>query len=137
MRDMRRAAVDGLDWQATFGTPEKDGVELVVEADFPSVEAWPRSAAPASDPYHSAYLQRSASLRVEDHGPRLVYTFERTYHARPFAGFDFGERLEEELSPEIRTKLENEQPLAADEVAKLAEILQNEHRELFAAFAQR
>jgi len=127
---------EDADWAAWFGIdPAEDKLELSATADFASVAEWPRFHAPASDPYRTAYSERSASLSVDDKGDRIVYTFERVYHARPMRGFDVKGRLEDAFPDEIEAKLDEQAPLSADELATVASIVRREHRTLFASLA--
>ncbi len=112
---------DQIDWMAKTNHNKDDGMSLVVEADFQSVESWPRFHAPDSEPYRNAYLERSASLKVEDKGDRLVYTFERVYHGRVKEGYDALGDLD--LSDELEARFEQHAPLSADELEYVAGLL--------------
>ncbi|MEM7309217.1 MAG: hypothetical protein AAF682_21210 [Planctomycetota bacterium] len=130
-----REAMKGIDAAHLFGIGD-DGLRLSVEADFPSVASWPRYSAPEHEPYFSAYLERTASLEIDDKGDRVVYTFERTYHARRYEGFDLVDRLERVFPEELQTKLDELQPLSAPELSRVAAIVRDEHRTLYANFAR-
>ena len=114
---------DEIDWVAKTHHKKDDGMALVVEADFASVESWPRFHAPASEPYRGAYLERSASLKVDDKGDRVVYTFERIYHGRVNQGYDVLEGLE--FSDDVEARFEENQPLSADELEYVAGALRS------------
>jgi hypothetical protein len=131
---MARAAA--LDWRAAFGLGQDDKLALTAEAEFASVADWPRFAAPEDEPYRTAFLERGASLSVEDKGDRLVYTFERTYHGRAYAGFDLLDRLKGAFTGELKERLDELEPLSNEELAAVTEIARREHERLAASLAR-
>ena len=131
-----QARADALDWKAAVGNKRDDGMTLTVEAVFPTVGDWPRFYAPESEPYRSAYLERSASLTIEEKGDRTLYVFERTYHGRRYRGFDLIDRLEEAFSGDLQQKIDELQPLTSAEVRAVADVAMREHRALFDNFAR-
>lgn len=86
---------------------EKDKeLEFELAAEFASVAALPRTNAPLTDSYSTAYLARTSELRIERRGTRKLYTFERRYGAREYARFDAWSRMKRELPDEIVRKIE-------------------------------
>src|SRR6185295_983493 len=95
-------------------------IELRTRAEFRGVRDLPAYFAPASDPYRTAYLERSSDLRVERRGGRTVYTFERVYSGRPFERQDVLARLRTALPKELFEKVEKDRELGDVERASLA-----------------
>jgi hypothetical protein len=91
--------------------PTQRDLDLAVEADFRSVADLPRLAAPASDPYASAYLTRDSSLTIRREGKRSVFVFERTYHAREHERYDVSSWVKRELPEELWKKLDKNEAL--------------------------
>lgn len=85
--------------------PDED-FTLAVRADFSSVNDIPRWIAPQAEPYRTAYLERSADLRVETKSGRRVYSFERIFHARNFDRFSFWKSVELRIPKELKEKLD-------------------------------
>lgn len=109
--DAVRRNAGQVDWLATGADdPEKASIEASTE--FRSVADWPRWYAPASDPYRTAYLERSATLKVEDKGKVTVYTFERVYHGRRHDGYDPDEMLRKRIPEEVWERLDKAEPIA-------------------------
>jgi hypothetical protein len=133
---VERAAT--MRWEAEFSLEkgDPDNLELSATADLASVNDWPRFTAPGDEPYRSAYLERSASLTTEDKGDRIVYTFERVYHGRPYAGFDLRSRFEDAFPVEIKAKLDGLQALTDEELGVVAGIAREEHARLFRSLAR-
>jgi hypothetical protein len=94
-------------------------MKLEVQADFASVKDWPRWFAPESEVYRNAYLERSASLKIESKNGRKVCTFERVLHAREFERFDVMAQLKKHLPAELMHRLEKDPQLSAEERVKL------------------
>jgi hypothetical protein len=130
------ARAAGLDWQAAFGLGPDDKLTLTAQAEFPSVEDWPRFLAPEDEPYRTALLERGAALKVEDKGDQQVFTFERTYCGRPYAGFDLIDRLKGAFQGELGEKLDKLEPLSDEELAAVTEIARREHTRLFASLVR-
>lgn len=57
-------------------------VRLTARARFASAADLPTTTAPDDEPYATAFLHRTADLRIERRGNRDVYVFERVYHGR-------------------------------------------------------
>lgn len=113
---------------------EKSEAHLTVERDFPSVSDIPPGFAPESDPYRTAYLQRSASLEIREQGERRVFVFERTYQGFDYARLDVHGRIE--LPEEIEKKLEEDEPLTVEERRATAEMAASAFEEVAGRFAQ-
>ena len=127
-----RARVDELRWK---GAESKDPPEarLVVERDFPSVDALPACYARVDEPYRTAYLQRSTSLEVRQLDGRRVYVFQRTVHGFDVERMDPGKRIA--LSDELRKKLEDDEPLTADERRTVADAAVTAFEDIAATYA--
>jgi len=106
------------------GNPQPD-VELGVRASFARVEDWPRCFAPASEPYPAAYLERGASLKIDEKRGRQVFVFERTYHARSFERYDVLGLVEHEVPEELLAKEKRDELLSDAEREQLAQALRS------------
>ncbi len=95
---------------------------LAVERTFASVEEWPRWLAPETEPYRTAYLERSATLEIRKPGRRQVFVFERVYHGIDLAPLDFTHELEEEL-PELAERWDDEQGFTPEEWTHIRDVL--------------
>jgi len=105
----------------------EDRIELSSRARFASVEDWPEWYAPEADPYRTAYLRRSAALRVDRHDARRVYVFERTYHGRSH-WTSVWDTITEEMPDELEEKL--------SDVDDLGELTDEEWRQLLQSIAE-
>jgi hypothetical protein len=83
-----------------------DDVVVAVRADFRSASDMPRWMAPDSEPYRTAYLERSTDLHVETKSGRRVYTFERVFRGRSFDRFSLWERLKQRMPAELQAKMD-------------------------------
>ncbi len=93
---------EDLETAARFGREEVpaseegkvDKEEMRVRGEFARIEDVPSFYTPPQDPYRSAALERSSSLKIEDLGKRKIYSFERRFRlpgpriADPMHGFD-------------------------------------------------
>jgi hypothetical protein len=123
--DTGSAAVQARSEDVAWPTPagkDRPQADLAVERSFASVEEWPRWFAPASEPYRTAYLERSAELEIRRAGARRVFVFERTYHGSDIASLDFTRDIEEEL-PELESRWDGEPDYSADEWAHIRDVL--------------
>jgi hypothetical protein len=128
----------GAPWTALPGATglDQDQEERIAEATFASVRDWPRFHAPASEPYQTAFLERSADLKIERKGARTVYTFERTFHARPWAGFEPWHRVGEAIPKEIDQKFKRKETPTSDEWVVVARAVQQALRDSGDAYAR-
>jgi len=128
----------GAPWTVLPGATglDQDQEERIAEATFASVRDWPRFHAPASEPYQSAHLERSADLKIERKGARTVYTFERTYHARPWAGFEPWHRVGESIPKEIDQKFKRKETPTPEEWVVVARAIEQALRESGEAYAR-
>ncbi len=101
-----RTQMSSEDLRAWLPKEKDKQLEFVLAAEFPSVGAIPRTYAPVTDPYSTAYLARTSELRVERRGTRKLYTFERHYGAREYERFDAWSRMKRELPDELVQKIE-------------------------------
>lgn len=108
-------------WRDLVGseTPEDDGIELVVAAEFHAVSDMPEFFAPVGEPYRTALLERHSTLSITSKGARRVYVFERTYGARPFWN-----RFDDDLIPEgVMTALEEGRRPSDAEAREFSELI--------------
>jgi hypothetical protein len=127
-----RKRVDELHWKGT-GRNDPPEAHLVVERTFPSVEALPACYAGEREPYRGAYLQRATSLRVRELEGRRVYVFERTVRGFDVERMDPGKRIA--LSDVLRSKLEHDEPLTADERRTVADAAVTAFEDIAATYA--
>lgn len=107
-----RAALARSSWPLDAGEDEPRA-GLAVTRDFARLEDVPRHFAPDSEPYRSAYLERTGSLTIRADGARTVYVFERVFHGRDHARFATLERAFESLPEELRQRFADEQAISA------------------------
>ncbi len=110
-----------VDWPVAEGE-SKPEVELAATRSFASVEEWPRWFAPESEPYRTAYLERSAKLEIRRLPARRVFVFERTYHGKDFVALDFTHGIDEEL-PELTGRWDDEQGFTPEEWTRIRDVL--------------
>ncbi len=104
-----RERLDAGAWVDASGAPIEKG-RLAVEGRFASAAELPTTFAPESEPYATAFLERSTSLDVQTKSGRRVYVFERVYARRPelgtfLEGFD---ELEEQVPEAVMERIEDE-----------------------------
>jgi len=119
-----RRRLEEITWSS--GARDEEKAQLSVARDFASVADWPRRFAPQQDPYHTAYLERSAELEIIRRGPRTIYVFERVYHGVDYGRLD-ASRRENEVLGEVWDELDEPDPFTdeewreiRDEVARIA-----------------
>lgn len=130
-----RARLDEIGW----GVKDNDEIELQVTRELPSVDALPRWYASERDPYHEAYLERGASLKILERGERKVYVFERTFHGRLGERFDPLKRLGavlEEHEDELE-QLDDGDALPPELWDRVATTLHDTYREMAELYARR
>jgi hypothetical protein len=123
--DTGSAAVQTRAVEVAWPTPpgeDRPQADLAVTRSFDSVEAWPRWLAPESEPYRTAYLERSATLEIRRAGAKRVYVFERTYHGKDFAALDFLHDVDKEL-PELEGRWDDGAPFQPEEWTRLRDVL--------------
>ena len=103
-------AVAAAPWLDAAGKPRQ--VRLAVVGEFANAAAIPEWLAPAGEPQRTAYSRRSASLWVEQHGGRTVFTFERVFRPRDWRNLSPSEWIDRHLPQEIREQFEHQQPLS-------------------------
>lgn len=103
-------AIAAAPWLDASGKPRQ--VRLAVVGEFANAAAIPEWLAPAGEPQRAAYSRRRASLRIEQHGGRTVFTFERVFDARDWRNLSPSEWIDRHLPQEIRELLEHQQPLS-------------------------
>jgi len=111
-------------WTPYFD-PDKDEVALAVRASFADAAELPRFFAPLDEPYRTALLERTTSLQVEGKGGRTVYTFERTFGARPFWPMLEGD---EWLPDDVQETLDAKERLDREQVARVRTLLLEQMR---------
>ena len=104
-------AVQGI-W---IGQTGDDEAQLSSRRVFDRFQDWSRWYVPEGIPYRTAYLERSASLKVESHGGRQVFLFERTYHGRRYAGLNAFEHAYESLPETLQKKLADHDAITNEE----------------------
>jgi len=122
--DGARARAEALDWLA-LGGEKKDEARLAASAHFESVADWARWYAPPGVPYATAYLERSATLRVDRRGKYTVYTFERTYHGRHRSLIDIFDCTGEAVPSEMQRKFQEKEALTDPEWRYLTDVLRD------------
>ncbi len=102
------------------GSSDDGKLALAVRASFDDAAELPRFFAPRGESYRTALLERTTSLSVEGKGGRTVYTFRRTFGARPFwpqlEGTDW-------LPDDVAARLEAKQRLSREQVLGVHRLL--------------
>ncbi len=110
-------------------------VRLGAYATFASTADLPTTTAPASEPYASAFLRRTADLRVERRGDRDVYVFERVYHGRR-GSHPVWTGILEAIPEETVQAIEDREPLSDGQWDLIVRVFQREFGSAARAFAR-
>ena len=116
-------------------TPDDDPIELRVSRTFEDVEAWTEWFGPEEEPYRSAYMRRSASLKIHEGGDRRVFEFERTYRGTDYGRFDFPTLVLERL-PDLVSRFEEPDPYTPEEWQRLRDGIAEIHAEVAEHFVR-
>jgi hypothetical protein len=124
-----RAADDvTLAWLAGQPLPQ-DAEAVRVTADFGSVADLPRWWAPPTEPYRSAYLERTTELQVLRRGTRTVYVFTRRIGARRFRDLSPAARIDAGLDEDLRAALEAQENLTPQQWERAVGVVREAYRE--------
>jgi hypothetical protein len=114
-------AVDESLWRRPDGKA-RDDVQIGASRAFARVEDLPTSSANPGDPYPEGALRFTTRLQVRKEGGRVVYVFERTYHAVPGAVRRTWNRLTERVQKHLG-RIWDGAPLTDDEKREIATAL--------------
>lgn len=134
--ELTRVGLEGVEWDPEASEEDESKAELFVQGRFDSVEEWPRWFAPESDPYRTAYLERSATLSVQELEDRTVYVFERVYHGRNTHRVDFFAQLEAGLTEELLERIGEGEPLTDEEWQRVAHVVKRANQDSGEIFAR-
>lgn len=115
-------AVGKTSWTGPDGKPKS--IKIASHGEFDRLEDLPSWFAPTREPYRTAYLERTGTLRIEAKGGKKLYHFERRFHSRRFKGWDAMELIKEGIPEETMELLARGEELDAETEASLIELAQ-------------